>query len=90
MAHYVTAGYMNVFGCVYLHALLYYIDNLSVNGAIHNGLRKVLVDCHGTLTRRCILSRYIDSSSKKMWQTLDTYSVPRMCIAIFYPTNDYS
>lgn len=43
-----------VYGCVYYTIF----DNLSVNWAIHNGLRKVLVDCHGPLTRKCILSRY--------------------------------
>lgn len=56
--HYVTAGYIKCM-VVYIYMLYYTIfDNLSVNWAIHHGLRKVLVDCHGPLTRKCILSRY--------------------------------
>lgn len=44
---------------VYIYMLYYTIfDKLSVNWAIHNGLRKVLVDCHGPLARIRILSRY--------------------------------
>lgn len=76
---------------VYIYMLYYTIfDNLSVNWAIHNGLRKVLVDCHGPLTRKCILSRYRLDMQKDVVADFGHVVSTRMCIAIFYPTDDYS